>query len=303
MRAISGAIHHSISTISDELKRNSVKGAYHPRKAHHKAYVRRKYARYQGMKVVNHNKLRTFVEDYLEDDQSPRAIAGRIKRHEKYLPRVSKNSIYRFLKSPYGISIDFFRQERWRRTKRGRRASSEKLKDRVFIDKRPAIINTRSRVGDVEADFIISGKGGRGMLLVVEDRKLRVTFIAIIFKVTIKNIHRAFARIKRRFPEMKTISTDNDILLKYHQKLAKLLGVRIYFCHPYHSWEKGSVENTNGVIRRSIPKGSDLSQYSPYFIRKLEQKLNRRIMECINYLIPREALERYRKNKKRRNGV
>ncbi len=265
--------------------------------------MRRKYARYQGKKIIEHAALRTFVEDRLEDDQSPRAIAGRIKRHEQQLPNISKNSIYQFLDSPYGASIDFFRKERWQRAKNNKRTPSDQLEGRVFIDKRPRIINTRSRVGDVEADFIVSGKGGRGMLLVVEDRKLRVTFISIIFKVTIKNIHHAFLRIKKRFPEIRTISTDNDILFKYHKKLAKLLGVRIYFCHPYHSWEKGSVENTNGVIRRSIPKGSDLSRYSPYFIRKIEQKLNRRIMECINYLTPRETLERYRKNKKRHNGV
>lgn len=255
------------------------------------------------MKIIHNSKLRAFIEDRLEDNQSPRAIAGRIRKHEKHLPKVSKNSIYRFLKSPYGVSIDFFRKDRWRRIIRGRRTSLEKLKDRVFIDKRPHIINKRSRVGDTEADFIVSGKGGQGILLVVEDRKLRVTFLAIIFKVTIKNLHRAFLRIKKRFPEIRTISTDNDLLFKHHKKLAGLLGARIYFCHPYHSWEKGSVENTNGIIRKSIPKGSDLSRYSPYYIRKLEHKLNRRIMECVDYLTPREALEKYRKIKKRREGV
>lgn len=265
--------------------------------------MRRKYARYQGKKIIEHSALRTFVEDRLEDDQSPRAIAGRIKRHEKQLPAVSKNSIYNFLDSPYGASIDFFRKERRGRTSRGQRTPLEQLRDRVFIDKRPRIINTRSRIGDVEADFIVSGKAGRGILLVVEDRKLRATFLSIIFKVTIKNVHRAFLRIKKRFPEIKTISTDNDILFKYHKRLAKLLGVRIYFCHPYHSWEKGSIENTNGVIRKSIPKGSNLADYSSYFIRKIEQKLNRRIMECINFLTPREALERQRKNKKHLKGV
>ncbi len=255
------------------------------------------------MKIVRNNTLRTLVEDLLEDDQSPRAIAGRIRKHERRLPSVSKNSIYRFLDSPYGSSIDFFRNERRMRTHGNKRASLEQLKDRVFIDKRPRIINTRSRVGDVEADFIISGKGGRGIVLVVEDRKLRITFLARIVKVTIRNMHRAFARIKKRFPEMRTISTDNDILFKHHRRLAQLLGVRIYFCHPYHSWEKGSIENTNGVIRKSIPKGSNLSQYSPHVIRKVEQKLNRRIMECIDYLTPQEALEKYREIKKRRKGV
>ncbi len=161
----------------------------------------------------------------------------------------------------------------------------------------------RLRVGDVEADFIVSGKDGHGIMLVVEDRKLRITFLARIVQITIRNVHRAFARIKQRFPEVKTISTDNDILFQRHQQLAQQLGVRIYFCHPYHSWEKGSIENTNGVIRKSIPKGSDLSRRSPYAIRKIEQKLNRRIMECLDYRTPQEMLDRHRKNKKRPTGV
>lgn len=303
LRAISDAIDRSVSTISDELQRNAVQGIYHPKKAQQKAYARRKYARYQGKKIIDHGALRTFVEDHLEDDQSPRAIAGRITRHEKQLPTISKNTIYKFLDSPYGSSIDFFRKERWRRTNHHQRTTLEALHDRVFIDKRPAIIDTRRRVGDVEADFIVSGKGGQGILLVVEDRKLRIAFLARIIKVSVKNMHRAFVRIKKRFSEMNTISTDNDILFKRHQQLAVLLGVSIYFCHPYHSWEKGSVENTNGVIRKSIPKGSNLSGYSSHAIRKIENKLNRRIMECIDYRMPQEALDRYRKNKKRRKDV
>ncbi len=243
------------------------------------------------------------VEDLLEDDQSPRAIAGRICKHEKQLPRLSKNCIYRFLDSPYGASIDFFRKERRGRVRHGTSRARQSFSHRVFIDKRPRIINTRSRIGDVEADFIVSGKGGSGALLVTHDRKLRITFLAIIFRVTIRNVHRAFARIQKRFPEMRTISMDNDILFKNHHRLARMLGVRIYFCHPYHSWEKGSVEHTNGIIRRSIPKGSNLSRYSPSAIRKIEQKLNRRIMECLGYRTPQEMLGQHRKNKKRRNGV
>lgn len=303
LRAIGDALDRSPSTICDELKRNAVRGVYHPRKARHKAYVRKKYARYQGKKIVEHRDLRAFIEDRLEDDQSPRAIAGRIARHEPQLPRVSKNSIYRFLDSPYGSSIDFFRKERRGHARGKPRTATQQLRNRVFIDKRPGIINARARTGDAEADFIVSGNDGSGALLVVEDRKMRITFLAIIYRVTIYNMERAFLRIKKRFPELKTISTDNDILFKHHKRLARLLGVRIYFCHPYHSWEKGSIENTNGVIRKSIPKGSDLSRYSAHAIRMIEQKLNRRIMECIDYRTPQELLGRHRRNKKRRNGV
>ena len=135
-------------------------------------------------------------------------------------------------------------------------------------------------------------------MLVVVCRKLRNAFIEKITKTTIKNVHLAFARIKKRFPEMETTTTDNDILLQKHKELAKEINVKIYFCHPYHSWEKGTVENTNMHIRKYIPKGSDISKYSKSFIKKIEEKINRRILECLGYLTPAEALKKYRKTKK-----
>ena len=121
-----------------------------------------------------------------------------------------------------------------------------------------------------------------------------------ILKVTIANVHKAFQRIKERFPELKSISVDNDILLKKHKQLEKELRVKIYFCHPYHSWEKGSIENTNKYVRKDIPKGSDVSRYSKRFIQGLEDKLNRRYMRVLKYKTPQEMLNAYRKRKKRR---
>ena len=157
------------------------------------------------------------------------------------------------------------------------------------------------RVGHSEADFIVSGKEGKGILLVVVDRKLRAVFLEQILIVTIQAVHQAFVRIKKRYPELRTFTTDNDILFQHHRELARLLGVKIYFCHPYHSWEKGSVKNVNGVIRKTIPKGSDLSQHSKRFMRLMEDKLNRRIMECLGYRTPAEALDTARKQKKLRD--
>lgn len=163
------------------------------------------------------------------------------------------------------------------------------LDDRTFIDKRPKKINKRRGLGHVEADFIVSGKGGTGRLLVVVDRKTRVTFLELITIVTIRNVHKKFQKIKKRFPELQTITTDNDILFQKHKDLEQQLEIRIYFCNPYHSWEKGSVENTNKEIRKTIPKGSNLSKYSKRFINILEKKLNRRIMKCLHYKTPNEA--------------
>lgn len=279
-----------------------MRGSYNPEKAHHKAYVRRKYAKYQGMKIVGDRKLQKFVEDKLYGDQSPVNIAGRVKKHEKHLPSISKESIYRYIQSVYGRRIEYYRNKRKSRHRRKRRPLSPQLEGRVFINKRPGFINKRRRIGDAESDFIVSGKGGKGVILVVADRKSRAPFIEQIIDVTIPNVHRAFQKIKRRFPELRTITTDNDLLLKHHKELEKLLKVKIYFCHPYHSWEKGTVENINGYIRKDIPKGDDISKYSKKFIFSIETRLQKRIMGCLDYLTPFEVIEKSRKQKKRRSA-
>ncbi len=240
-------------------------------------------------------KLRDFVEEKLRDDISPAAISGRLKCQEEALPFVSKDSIYRFLKSPYGRVLEYEREQK-RKRGRCRRKVALKLSDRTFIDERPNSIETRENVGDIEADFIVSGKTGKGSLLVLVDRKLRVSFLEKIFPVNIEEVHQAFLRIQKRFPELKSMTTDNDILFQKHKELEKILGIKIYFCHPYHSWEKGTVENTNKIIRKDIPKGSDISRCSKAFIQRLEEKLNRRPLKCLNYLTPNEALFEHRKN-------
>ena len=286
-------MNRSVSSVFDEIKRNSVKGEYNPKKANDKARVRRQDAKYQGMKIVRNGKPQETIEKLLYDDQTPEAIAGKLRNESAW---ASKDSIYRYIKSVYGRKIEAYRKKQ-RKRKTGKRPRICKLKDRTFIDKRPRIINARRRIGDVEADFIVSGRNGKGILLVVVCRKTRATFIERIIRVNIENVHSAFQRIKSRFPEMKTITIDNDVLLQKHRELEGILGVKIYFCHPYHSWEKGTVENTNKHIRKYIPKGSDISKYSKRFIRNLEAKLNRRIMKVINFKTPEELLTYYRKTK------
>lgn len=149
------------------------------------------------MKIVAYPALRTFVEQKLMEGRSPESIAGRISNHEKHLVRISADSIERFLKSVYGRRIEahrkyLIRRRRWRR----KRLKVTQLTDRTFIDLRPAIINRRGRVGDVEADFILSGKEGVGIVLTAADRKLRPSFLEKVLPVSIENVHRAFVRIK-----------------------------------------------------------------------------------------------------------
>ena len=301
MREIASVLKRSVSTVGDELCRNRVRGTYDAKKAHAKTAVRRKAARFQWKKIAAHPGLKKYVAEKLYDDHSPEAVAGRLRYVDRHLPYASKNSIYRYLKSVHGRRLEAYRAKRKPKT-RHTRPKVGQLVDRVFIDKRPKIINERGRVGDVEADFIVSGKTGRGMLLTVVCRRLRVAFVEKINPVTIAHVHEAFVRVQERFPEMKTISTDNDILLRKHKELEKLLKVKIYFCHPYHSWEKGSNENVNGHIRKYIPKGADISFYSTSFVKRVEEKLNGRYLKCLRYRTPREALERHRKQKKRRGA-
>lgn len=250
------------------------------------------------MTIAGDGALQEKVEALLYDDQSPAAIAGWLHKRQKRLIRVSKNTVYRYIKSPYGRRVEAHRLEQKRR-KRPRRAKTGRLTDRTFIDQRPAYINKRSRIGDAEGDFVVSGKSGKGILLVAVDRRARTSFLERIPSPSCAAVTEACKRIKKRYPERKSMTTDNDILFQRHKTLEATLEIRIYFCRAYHSWEKGSVENANKHIRKTIPKSSDISKYTNPFIKKLETKLNRRIMECLQYRTPSEVLKNYRKRKKR----
>lgn len=211
---------------------------------------------------------------------------------------MSKESIYRYLKSIHGRSIEA--QLRKKKKRRTSKRITGTLDGRTFIDKRPKSSNERMRVGNAEFDFIVSGKGGKGVLLVVVDRKLRVTFIEPIYEVTIKAVHGAAQKIKQRYSEWCTGTTDNDLLFARHRELERELMIKIFFCHPYHSWEKGTVENTNGEIRQYFPKGSDVSLKSSIFFKDIEKKLNDRFMKCLKYRTPYEVLLLCRKQKEAR---
>ena len=297
LRDIARVLKRSVSTISEEISLNSIKGKYDPGKAQHKAYVKRHGASFKSKKIIDCPKLRSFVEGCLLDGQSPQAISGRLKYQEKKLPYVSKNIIYEFLRSPFGQLIGM-KLAKLKKPRRGR-GKVKKIVDRVFVDKRPKIIENRSRVGDIEADFIVSGKTGKGIILTATCRKLRVSFLESITDVSIDQVHQSFLKIQERFPELKTITLDNDILFRMHKTLENLLGVRIYFCHPYHSWEKGSVENLNKFIRRYIPKGSNISRYGKSYISWLEKKSNERFLKCLKYATPEEKINSYRERKTR----
>jgi len=169
-----------------------------------------------------------------------------------------------------------------------------------MIDKRPKQINDRNGIGHMEGDFIVSGKSGKGMVLDLVDRNYRVTLLERILPVSTRTIENGLKRMEKRYPEIQTITFDNDILLRDHKELERKLRWRFYFCHKHSPWEKPSIENRNKIMRRLIPKGSDISKYSKRAIEKIEAYMNRRIMECLNHRTPDEMISSYRKRKKRR---
>jgi transposase, IS30 family len=154
----------------------------------------------------------------------------------------------------------------------------------------------------MEGDFIVSGRSGTGIVMGLRDRKIRKNLLEKILPVSILNVERALKRIKKRYPELQTITFDNDLLLLEHKRLEQKLHIKIYFCDVHAPWQKPSIENRNQVLRRYIPKSSDISKYSRQYIKKLEAKMNRKFMDCLNSLTPDEAYEKEKKQKQRREA-
>lgn len=298
-KEIAKALRKTESAISYELKTFTRKNRkYDAEYAILRAYQKRNRSKHAGKKIVGNKELRKTIEDYLLDDQSPEMISDRIRKHHTGIPSVSGRVIRRFIASPYGRRIEAHR-DKLRKKYARRKPRPSSMEGKRMISKRPKFINTRSRIGDCEGDFIVSGKSGSGIILNVTDRKSRAPFLEKIYPVSIRTMENGMRRIKKRFLEMKTLTLDNDLLFVHHKQLEKILNIKIYFCHKHSPWEKGSNENRNKLMRKYIPKRSDISKISKKFIQKLEEKLQRRIMKCLDHLTPKEMLEKHRKKKKR----
>lgn len=290
IRAISAVVGRSPGAVSEEIKRNSTQGVYDAGKADHKAYVKRKYSKYQGMKVVGNSKLREYVETKLKDDWSPEEISGRIEKIDTRIEYISPKGVYKFVYSAYGRLLERHLAYRGKRKTNRKSYQVVRLEDRMFIDQRPKIVENRRRFGDWEGDFMVSGKNRKGVLLVLHERKARFSLIKRVSRPTIKLVHQYLVEMTDGLTDFNTLTLDNDIIFRKHKELSKILGVSVYFCHPYHSWEKGGVENTNKLIRRYIPKGSDISQYTDEYIQMIQDKLNSRPRKCLKYKTPTEVM-------------
>jgi IS30 family transposase len=296
-RRIAQLIGRSRNAVSYEVSENSVDGVYTWKKADAKARLRRRQSKYQGMKVVEDDALRKFVRKKLKEDWSPEEISGRIKYIERSLRYVSAKGIYKFVYSVYGRQVEKFLRYKGEKKRGGNHTKVSELKDRVFIDKRPNHIAKRRFFGDWEGDFIVSGKSGKGVLLVLVERKSRYVIIKRILTQTSDQVNALIAEILGGVVLFNSLTLDNDIVFRKHVMLSKLLGRPVYFTHPYHSWEKGTVENMNKWIRQYVKKGSDISKYSDKKIQWVEDRLNDRPRECLKFKTPKEVFEKQTKLK------
>lgn len=289
-RNIARMLKRGPNTISREINQNSVKGVYDPLKADHKVYVKRKYSKYQGMKIVEDSQLKSYVEEKIKEDWSPEEVAGRLKKVDKHIKYASRGAVYKFIYSVYGRLLEQHLRYKGKRKKGRKREKVTQLKNRVFIEERPKIVAKKERFGDWEGDFIVSNKTGRGVLIVLYERKAMYVVIKRLMTHSCDIVNQYVKEMTGGFVCFNSLTIDNDISFRRHEELSELLGAPIYFCHPYHSWEKGGVENINKLIRQYIPRGSDISRYSDRYIREIETKLNNRPRKSLGYKTPLEVM-------------
>ncbi len=289
-RFIADKLDRSVSSVSDEIKGNSVRGIYTAKKADVKAYQKRWRSKVQCMKVAMDPQLKKFVTDSMtNDDQSPEGISGRLKNVEKNLQYASTKAIYNFVWSPNGRQVERHLYSKAVHKKGGpKRDTPVTIDGRTMIDQRPQKVEKRLEFGHYEGDFIESGKDGKGSLLVMVERKTRYPFLKYLEDRTTESVNRAVDELLAG-NGVKSLTIDNDISFQKHQELSELINAAVFFCHPQSPHEKGTVENRNKAIRRYVKKKSDLSKYSSEHFTEVERKLRDRFMECLKYQTPREA--------------
>ena len=292
-RAIAKELGCSHTSICRELKRNAMKKGYDAKSAKLKARVRRKQSKYQGMRIQDRPELRIYIIKYLEAQWTPEEISGRLMNIDTHLPYVSAKGIYKWLYSAWGQQYcPLLPKQRYRpKKRRGKKTKREMIPNRVGIEKRPEEANSRSEYGHYETDTAVSGKktGAKAALTLLHERKARFTRLKKIPNLKPSTNATALKKMGRTVIR-KTITHDNGIENKNHEDVAKALSVHTFFCDPYSSWQKGSVENTIGRIRRFIPKGADISLYSDKEIADIEHWLNHTPRKCLGYKTPYEVM-------------
>lgn len=301
IREIARMIGRSPSTVSDELNRNSVRKVYGRQRAEQKARLRRQNSKVQCLKVAMDPELKKYVTENIENDQSPEAIAGRLKWVDKDIAYASMKAVYKFVHSVHGRKIEKHLYAKAVKRRGGPKRESRKpaLDGRTMIDKRPKKVEKRLEFGHFEGDFIESGKDGSGSLLVLVERKTRYPLLVYTENKSTAHINKLIASQLAGAP-VRSLTLDNDLSFQKHEELSELVGTVVFFCNPYHSWEKGTVENRNRAVRRYMPKRSDLSLVSTERFAEIEKILRTRYMKVLYFKTPQEAWDSEIEKEKKR---
>jgi IS30 family transposase len=274
IRRIAQFLGRSVNTISREIRKHSVNGSYDALKAKQKSSAKRWRAKKQCLKVAMNSFLCVFVEEKLEKKWSPKQISGYLKREYEIV--CSPKAIYKFAESRCLEHLLFWG---WNNVRGGRKRNHWKhIQDgRKYIDERPV----PNELGHFEMDFIVS-KESSWVLLVVVDRIAKRSWVVKLPNRKRTTVRSALSRLFHGV-ELKSITTDNDIAFTCWRELETLLNTSIYFTHPYHSWEKGLVENTNRWIRCFVPKRRDIGSVSEEELNEIHAFLNDRPREVIGF--------------------
>ena len=282
----------SASTISRELKRNTGGRGYRYQQAQKLATSRRAEASSTPTKMTE--KVVVFIEDRLTKDQwSPEQISGvlaandtpvshtRIYQHI-WQDRLSGGTIYTHLRHK-GKKYNY---------KGGKKAGRGCIPNRVDISERPKAVERKARLGDWEGDTIV-GANHKGAIVSMVDRKSKFTLVALVEKATAANINNAIVASFKRYTNLpkRTTTFDNGKEFSSHQELSSILGMPCYFATPYHSWERGLNEHTNGLVRQYFPKKTDLLALNDETIFEVEDKLNNRPRKVLGYRTPLEVMQ------------
>jgi len=289
MTEIANELDRAPSTISREIKRNTGRRGYRPKQAQEK-YLERREACTKPYKITG--KIEQSVIERLDEEHSPEQISGYLKEFEGV--DISYEGIYNYIKRDFKEGGSLYkklrRSNRKRRKKYGSYSTKGQIPNRVFIDDRPKIVDEKTRLGDWEIDTII-GKNHKGVLLTIVDRKSKFTLIRKCKDKTASTIAACLCKALKPYKDrLHTLTSDNGKEFADHEKVASQLKVGFYFSHPYHSWERGLNENTNGLIRQYFPKGTDLRNITEKEVMEVEFKLNSRPRKTLGYHTPNEVL-------------
>lgn len=290
-KEIAASLKKSRSAIYRELERNSGPLGYLPIEAQQRALARRRQPRRRGK--LSDPRVREYVQRGLEQCWSPDQIAGRSRwEFPRELQRqLSRQTIYNWIDGQSPLERDEWRSLLRFGQRRRKRPESGRLPGAVSIEGRPRVVNRRRRFGDWEGDTIVS-RGHHGGLVSLVERKSGYTLLGCVEDLRAPTVRRAAQQRLAKLPRhlRRTITFDNGKEFAEHEDLAAATGMSIYFAKPYCAWQRGTNENTNGLVRQYLPKGTDLTAYSHHEVAAIQSSLNDRPRERLDYRTPREVL-------------